>query len=111
MIGLSQNQHYAQYVQAATKLGEDMPLGEDSAKEQTDKVCITMPCSSASNFFMAMSFLVNFPIVDLDLHLVPQFQAIEYLRGAAHLREAAWQMTGVGHTLPPAPHFGRQPSL
>ena len=32
----------------------------------------------------------------LDLHLVPHFQAIEYLCGAAHLREAAWQMMGVG---------------
>ena len=46
--------------------------------------------------FMAMSFLVNFPIVYLDLHLVPQFQAIEYLSGAAHFREAAWQITGAG---------------
>ena len=96
MIGLSQKQHYAQYVQAATELGEDMPLGEDTAKEQAGKVCITMPCSLASNVFMAMSFLVNFLIVDLDLHLVPQFQAIEYLHGAAHLREVAWQMMGVG---------------
>ena len=43
-----------------------------------------------------MSFLVNFPMVDLYLHLVPQFQVIEYLCGAGHLREAAWQMTGVG---------------
>ena len=45
---------------------------------------------------MAMSFLVNYPMVDLDLHLVPQFQAIEYLHGVAHLREVAWWMTGVG---------------
>ena len=97
LIGLYQKQHYAQYVQAAAKLGEDMPLGEDTAKVQTDKVCITMPSSLASNFFiMAMSFLVNFPIVDLDQHLVPQFQVIEYLCGAAHLREVALQMTGVG---------------
>ena len=35
--GLSRKQHYAQYVQAATELGEDMPLGEDTAKEQTEK--------------------------------------------------------------------------
>ena len=33
VIGLSQKQHYAQYIQAATELGEDMPLGEDTAKE------------------------------------------------------------------------------
>ena len=57
--GLSRKQHYAQYMQAATELGEDMPLGEDTAKEQTAKT-------------------------------------IEYLHGAAHLREVAWQMTGVG---------------
>ena len=56
--GLSRKQHYTQYVQAATEL-EDIPLGEDTAKEQTAK-------------------------------------AIEYMHGAAHLREAAWQMTGVG---------------
>ena len=37
VIGLSQKQHYAQYVQAATQLGEDMPLGEDTAKEQTER--------------------------------------------------------------------------
>ena len=59
MIGLSQKQHYAQYIQAAAELGEDMLLGEDTAKEQTEK-------------------------------------AIEYLCGAAHLREAAWHMTGGG---------------
>ena len=35
--GLSRKQHYAQYVQAATELGEDMPLGEDTAKEQMEK--------------------------------------------------------------------------
>ena len=52
-------QQYAQYVQAATKLGETIPLGEDAAKQHTAK-------------------------------------ALEYLRGAAHLREAAWPMTGVG---------------
>ena len=51
MIGLSQKQHYAQYVQVATELGEDMPLGEDITKVQTDKVGITMPCSSVSNFY------------------------------------------------------------
>ena len=45
---------------------------------------------------MAMSFLVNFLIVDLNLHLIPQLQAIEYLCGVAHLREAAWQMMGAG---------------
>ena len=45
---------------------------------------------------MAMSFLANFLIVDLDLHLVPQFQVIEYLHEAAHLREVAWQMMGAG---------------
>ena len=59
MICLSWKQHYAQYVQAAAELGEDMPLGEDTAKEQTERV-------------------------------------IEYLHGVAHLREAAWQMTGAG---------------
>ena len=57
--GLSWKQHYVQYVQAATELGEDMPLGEDTAKEQTER-------------------------------------AIEYLHGVAHLKEAAWQMTGAG---------------
>ena len=51
--GLSRKQHYAQYVWATMELGEDMPLGEDTAKEQTVK-------------------------------------AIEYLHGAAHLREVAW---------------------
>ena len=45
---------------------------------------------------MAMSFLVNYPMVDLDLHPDPQFQAIEYLHGVAHLREVAWWMMGVG---------------
>ena len=35
--GLSRKQHYAQYVQAATELEEDMPLGEDIAKEKTEK--------------------------------------------------------------------------
>ena len=35
-------------------------------------------------------------MVDLYLNVVPQFQAIEYLHGAAHLREVAWMMTGVG---------------
>ena len=43
--GLSQKQHYVQYVQAAAKLGEDMPLGEDTAKEQAGKVCRIMPFS------------------------------------------------------------------
>ena len=57
--GLSRKQHYAQYVQVAMELGEDMPLGEDTAKEQVAK-------------------------------------AIEYLHGAAHLREVAWHMTGAG---------------
>ena len=42
VVGLSQKQHYAQYVQAAAELGEDMPLGEDTAKAQTDTVCKTM---------------------------------------------------------------------
>ena len=59
MQGLSRKQHYAQYVQAAVELGEAMSLGEDTAKEQTEK-------------------------------------AIEYLHGAAHLREVAWHMTGAG---------------
>ena len=60
LIGLSQKQHYTQYVQAAAKLGEDMPLGEDTAKEQAGKVCISMPCSSASNFFLwpCLSWLI-----------------------------------------------------
>ena len=57
--GLTRKQHYTQYVQAATELGEGMPLGEDSAKEQVAK-------------------------------------AIEYLHGAAYLREEAWKMTGAG---------------
>ena len=35
--GLSRKHHYAQYVQAAAELGEGMPLGEDSAKEQMAK--------------------------------------------------------------------------
>ena len=35
--GLSRKQHYTQYIQAATELGEDMLLGEDTAKEQTEK--------------------------------------------------------------------------
>ena len=35
--GLSRKQHYAQYVQATAELGEDMPLGEDTAKEQMEK--------------------------------------------------------------------------
>ena len=43
--GLSRKQHYVQYVQAAIKLGEDMPLGENTAKEQAGKVCRTMPFS------------------------------------------------------------------
>ena len=57
--GLTHIQHFAQYVQVATELGETLPLGEDTAKQLTTK-------------------------------------ALEYLRGAAHLREAAWHMTGVG---------------
>ena len=51
--GLTSIQHYAQYVQAASELGEALPLGKDVAKQHTTK-------------------------------------AIEYLRGAAHLREAVW---------------------
>ena len=35
--GLSRKQHYTQYVQAAMELGEDMLLGEDTAKEQMEK--------------------------------------------------------------------------
>ena len=35
--GLLRKQHYAQYVQAAVELGEDMLLGEDTAKKQTVK--------------------------------------------------------------------------
>ena len=57
--GLTHIQHFTQYVQVATKLGEMLPLGEDAAKQLTTK-------------------------------------ALEYLRGAAHLKEAAWHMTGVG---------------
>ena len=57
--GLTHIQHFAQYVQAASELGETLPLGEDAAKQLTTK-------------------------------------ALEYLRGAAHLREATWHMTGVG---------------
>ena len=90
LSGLSQKQHYVQYVQAATELGEDMPLGEDTAKEQAGKVCRTMP------FSYGYVFPGYFLIVDLDLHLIPQLQAIEYLLGVAHLREVAWQMTGAG---------------
>ena len=37
VISLSRKQHYAQYIQAATELGENMPLGEDTAKEQTER--------------------------------------------------------------------------
>ena len=37
MKGLSRKQHYTQYVQAAAELGEDMPPGEDTAKEQMEK--------------------------------------------------------------------------
>ena len=59
MVGLSWKQHYAQYVQVAAELGENMPLGEDTAKAQTDKVCITMPCSSASNFLWPCLFLLT----------------------------------------------------
>ena len=59
MQGLTRIQHYTQYVQAAAKLGETLPLGEDAAKQHTTK-------------------------------------ALEYLRGAAHLREATWRMTGAG---------------
>ena len=57
--GLSQKQHYSQYIRAAAELGETLPLGEDAAKQQTTK-------------------------------------ALEYLRGAAHLQEAAWRMMGAG---------------
>ena len=35
-------------------------------------------------------------MVELYLLVIPHLQAIEYLHGAAHLREAAWRMTGVG---------------
>ena len=44
--GLSRKQHYAQYVQAATELGKDMLLGEDTAKEQTAKA-IEYMCGAA----------------------------------------------------------------
>ena len=37
-------------MQVAAELGEDMPLGEDTAKAQTDTVSKTMIYSSASNF-------------------------------------------------------------
>ena len=36
--------------QMAAELGEDMPLGEDTAKAQTDTISKTMIYSSASNF-------------------------------------------------------------
>ena len=58
LTGLSRKQHYAQYIQAAAELGEDMPLGEDAAKEQTEKVWIAMPCPSASKFII---FFLIFP--------------------------------------------------
>ena len=58
--GLSQKQHYLQYIRATAELGETLPLGEDAAKQQTTK-------------------------------------ALEYLRGAAHLGEAAWRMMGQGY--------------
>ena len=35
--GLSQKQHFSQYVQAAAELGETLPLGEDATKQQTTK--------------------------------------------------------------------------
>ena len=37
MQGLTCIQHYAQYIQAAAKLGETLPLGEDAAKQHTTK--------------------------------------------------------------------------
>ena len=58
--GLSQKQHFLQYVRAAAELGETLLLGEDAAKQPTTK-------------------------------------ALEYLRGAAHLQEAAWRMMGAGY--------------
>ena len=71
--GLTRIQHYAQYIQAAAKLGETLPLGEDAAKQHTTK-------------------------------------ALEYLRGAAHLREATWQMTW-GRTMPASHGIGRKSGL
>ena len=32
LVGLLWKQHYAQYVQVAAELGEDIPLGEDTTK-------------------------------------------------------------------------------
>ena len=37
-------------MQAAAESGEDMPLGEDTTKAQTDTVSKTMIYASASNF-------------------------------------------------------------
>ena len=65
LVGLSWKQHYAQYVQAAAELGEDMPLGEDTAKAQTDTVSKTMIYSSASSSGDVLSGL--FPMVELYL--------------------------------------------
>ena len=59
MVGLSRKQHYAQYVQVAAELGEDMPLGEDTAKAQTDKVYITMPCPLLVIFLWPCLFLLT----------------------------------------------------
>ena len=44
--GLSKKQHYAQYVQVAAELGEDMLLGKDMAKEQMAKA-IEYLCEAA----------------------------------------------------------------
>ena len=53
-------------MQAAAKLGEDMPLGEDTTKAQTDTVSKTMIYSSASSFCGdVLSGL--FPMVELYL--------------------------------------------
>ena len=53
-------------MQAAAELGEDMPLGEDTAKAQTDTVCKTMIYSSASNFCDDVLSCL-FPMVELYL--------------------------------------------
>ena len=66
LVGLSQKQHYAQYVQVAAELGEDMPLGEDTTKAQTDTVSKTMIYSSVSNF-CGNDLSCLFPMVELYL--------------------------------------------
>ena len=68
LVGLSWKQHYAQYVQAAVELGEDMPLGEDTAKAQTDTVSKPMVYSFSSNCCGCVLSCL-FPIVELFLFI------------------------------------------